>query len=129
MNYKPYPQNPKYLIGDDGSVLGINGKQMSLSQWKNGYNKVKIYTNGVAKTCAVHRLVAETFFPEFKESCVVDHINGIKTDNRIENLRVTTSIANINYKFENFEVIGKEIRRLIQKYGYDGLNKILEGIE
>ena len=129
MNYKPYPKSPKYLIGEDGSVIGIYGKLMSLNKGSNKYLKVNISVNGKPKTISVHRLVAETYLPEFTEACIVDHINGIKTDNRVENLRVTNSRMNMIYKFDNFEIIGVEIRRLVQKYGYNGLNKILKEIE
>ena len=35
----------------------------------------------------VHRLVASAFLPKSSIGCVIDHINGIRDDNRVENLR------------------------------------------
>ena len=58
----------------------------------NGYMVVRIFK----KNYRVHRLVAETFIPNPENKPFIDHINRIKTDNRVENLRWVTSQENNN---------------------------------
>ncbi len=55
-----------------------------------GYLMVRLYKNGIAKTKKVHRLVAKSFIPNSKNLATINHINGIKHDNRVENLEWMT---------------------------------------
>jgi hypothetical protein len=59
---------------------------------KFGYLSVGLSINGIQKTYTVHKLVMLAFVG--KSSLVIDHINGIKTDNRITNLRYCTQREN-----------------------------------
>lgn len=54
---------------------------------KSGYVSVMLSKEKVQKRCYVHRLVAQAFIPNPDNLPEIDHINRIKTDNRIENLR------------------------------------------
>jgi hypothetical protein len=67
-----------------------------LKPWisSTGYACLKL-TNGLkVKRCKVHRLVAESFRPNPNQYKCVNHINGIKTDNRAVNLEWCTSSQN-----------------------------------
>lgn len=58
----------------------------------NGYEEISLNN----KRFRVHRLVAESFIPNPENKRFIDHINTIKTDNRVENLRWVTQSENNN---------------------------------
>lgn len=60
----------------------------------NGYLALALSKDGKHKTYLVHRLVAETFILKTDNQLQVDHINGDKTDNRVDNLRWCTAKEN-----------------------------------
>lgn len=76
---------PGYYVSTDGKVFK-GGKEVNPCYNGRGYNKVILYKDGQRKSRAVHRLIAETFIPNPYNLPVVNHINGNKLDNRIENL-------------------------------------------
>ena len=61
-----------------------------------GYLVVTIPTIPYSKNCHIHRLVAKAFIPNPENKPLVDHIDGNKTNNRIENLRWVTHKENCN---------------------------------
>lgn len=65
-----------------------------------GYCRVRLFNSeGMAKHYAVHRLVMEAF--SGPSDCQVNHINEIKTDNRLVNLEYCSAMQNCNYGTRN----------------------------
>jgi hypothetical protein len=67
---------------------------------KSGYVHVVICINKLNKTVKVHRLVALAFIQNTENKHSVNHINGIKYDNRVENLEWVTHSENIIHAYK-----------------------------
>lgn len=93
----------------------IKGRILVLRYDKDGYLTVHLRDcdNNKNKLCKVHRIVAEAFIPKIDGKDNIDHINSIRDDNRIENLRWCTNKENINFP------IARENRRIAVKNSYD----------
>lgn len=84
-----------YLVFSDGKVFSINrNKFLKPCKDDNGYLRIGLYIDGKNKTYKLHRLVAQCFIANNDNKSSVNHINGIKTDNRVENLEWVTNSEN-----------------------------------
>ena len=73
----------------------------------NGYIGVGLCKDGKAKNFNIHRLVAIAFIPNLENLPQIDHINAIKTDNTVKNLRWVTAKENINNPLNMAHLIGE----------------------
>lgn len=92
----------RYEIGDAGTfVSNFGGKRAVLKQQLNHKGYCEVYTckNGIQQKHYMHRLVYIAHKGPIPEGRQIDHINGIKTDNRISNLEPVTNRENtIRYR-------------------------------
>ncbi len=86
-------RDTNYLVSRAGDIFK-NEKRISQSKMTRGYLSVCFWNNGTQKTHYVHRVVAEVYIPNPENKSIVNHINGDKTDNRVENLEWVTNKEN-----------------------------------
>lgn len=97
---------PGYYITDTGEVYSrkihknISGRIRKLISWqeKNGYRYISLHTNGVHYNRLIHRLVAQAFIPNPEYKPEVNHLDGNKSNNRVENLEWATRAENERHK-------------------------------
>lgn len=70
------------------------GKVLATKTNRNGYVETNLWKNNEGKTYSVHRLVLENFCPTRNTTLEVNHIDGNKLNNNLENLEWVTSSQN-----------------------------------
>ena len=95
-----------YLVTSFGRVYSVvrrdkycrilGGGEISPQLSAGGYRFVALYKNGKGKQFYVHQLVARAFIPNPENKDCVDHIDNIKDNNNVSNLRWVTHKENMN---------------------------------
>ena len=98
--FKQIASHPRYEINEFGIVRNIKTKSIK-SQYLNdsGYYMISCSYGNKSKPARVHRLLAETFIENPLNLKCINHKNGIKTDNSIENLEWCTHLENMRHAF------------------------------
>lgn len=110
--WKTVPSHSNYQVSDTGEVRNVKTNRVLKSSNHRGYRIIKLSSKGKRTSFKVHRLVAEAYLPNFTKHCVVDHINRVKDDNSVSNLRCVTQYTNCSNKIGNVGVV----EHIIQLY-------------
>lgn len=96
----------KYAVNEHGYIFSFSKKgtvktvrKLKQKTRRDGYKSVVLYKHGSKKDMSVHRIVMLSF-EKYKSLCknVVNHINNMRDDNRLENLEWTTHAGNARHR-------------------------------
>lgn len=96
------PNLKDYLINEKGEVFSTKNNKLHKMTCKpdnSGYVRVCLFVEGKVKKCLLHRLLAQTFIPNPYNLPVVNHIDGNKLNNSLDNLEWTTHTSNQKHAF------------------------------
>ncbi len=88
----------KYRINCFGDVYSIKkGRKITPGLGRNGYYHINLFSKRGQKSYSTHRLVAKYFIPDYMPSLEVNHKDGNKLNNHVDNLEMVTRSQNIRH--------------------------------
>lgn len=97
--WKEVYENTNYEVSNTGRVRRKGSDIDKVSGKRKGYPTVKLCKDGKESKRTIHRLVAEAFIPNPDNKPDVNHIDGIKDHNNVENLEWVTKSENMRHAY------------------------------
>jgi hypothetical protein len=94
---------PDYCITEAGRIYSLKSKRFLSTQYNDGgYEVVTLRKNGKTNTLKIHRLLCLTYKADTHfESAMVNHIDGNKKNNSLDNLEWCTRSENVLHAYDN----------------------------
>lgn len=96
-------------------------KILKFNKNPNGYLQVRLSKNGIAKTYRVNRLIAMAFIPNYENKPTINHKDGNKLNNQINNLEWATHKEQTKHLHEVLGVPYADCSKLVQKRWKNGI--------
>tara|TARA_R110002020_G_scaffold65412_4_gene172764 strand:- start:6 stop:533 length:528 start_codon:yes stop_codon:yes gene_type:complete len=89
-----------YVISNYGEVISLkNGKSKIIKlQLMGGYLSLKLSKNGIARRYTIHVLVGNAFIGKRENGLTFDHIDRVRTNNRVDNIRLASGYTQAQNK-------------------------------
>ena len=128
--FKPIKGFEDYRISNHGRVYSDKTNKILKPQLdRNGYARVKLYTNGQFIMKQIHRLVAQEFVPNPNNEKIINHINCCKSDNHYKNLEWCNYSYNNKYAYDkgqNTKRYGSANGRAVKIAQFDNDGKFIK---
>jgi hypothetical protein len=100
-NYGNVRSLDRVITEQTGKTQTLKGRILKPHTNSSGYYQINLNKNGIRTTFAIHQLVAQAFLDNRSSKPTVNHINGIKTDNNVNNLEWATYSENLEHAYRN----------------------------
>ena len=91
-----------YQVSNIGRVKSLTTSNLKvLTLFKNSYHKLVLYKHNKQSTCYIHQLVAKAFIPNPDHKIAINHIDGNKLNNNVNNLEWVTALENITHAIKH----------------------------
>jgi len=103
----------RYEIYKDGTIINlIRNKPVKFSQDVKGYMKARLHSNlskhkDGRKPFRLHRIIARAFLDDWAENLQVNHKDGNKLNNHIDNLEMMTPSQNVYHGWNNLDSVNR----------------------
>ena len=135
--WKNIPNFSRYQASNLGNIRHVKYQKIRiLTLNPNGYYQCAIRNDdNIQKNMSVHRLVHSAFYGSIQADKVIDHINRVRTDNRIDNLRSVSPRVNLDnrewLKYKWRKIKPEDIDNIIDLHlqGYSNEDILIKLIE